>query len=343
MKSKSVDRFIGALCFAVLAISTASNLGATESAGRGSENGLYEVRKSPLSFTLHLSGEVESSAQSLVRAETGGVVGAIHVIEGQLVKKGDLLCEITSRRKRSDWEKAIHNAEIAKLEWEKAKSEQSTAENKEAAAWQVKIASEKYSVAEIERNDLAADVERLAVKAPFSGKVVSIDVKIGDFVSGSGSFSVGSAILQLVPDSEFAINTNVGEHELMNIEQGKDVRVIIPALNDRSFPARVTRLAQVGVQTNTRARVFPLTVVFAAGDASVRLGMTGRIDVPIIRKSDVIMIPIQAVHTDSSGSYVNVSLDGRNERRMVSLGLATASDVEVVSGVAEGEKLLVLR
>jgi RND family efflux transporter MFP subunit len=303
----------------------------------------YKVEDKRIKFTVEATGEVHSSAQTVIRTQVGGTIEKISVVEGNTIEAGSVICNIASRRKHSEYKKAEADLRLAKLELDKKEAEVQSATNREVALIDVQIAKAKIERTQIECDDLTFDLEQMAVKAPFRGKIVALEVQAGDLVSGSNAYTIGSAIGQIVPDAEFSINTTVGERELANITDGQAVRVTLSAFEGREFAGKITRVGQVAVDGASRARVFPITVTFNADSTPVRIGMTAKVSIPIDRVGRVMTVPLAAVQSDESGVYLLRKTESGTERRAVMVGLATTTDVEILSGVSSGDEVIVVQ
>ena len=145
-------------------------------------------------------------------------------------------------------------------------------------------------------------------------------------------------IVRLSQDDLFRLVIPVPESYVQYIRIGDHVDVRVPSLN-QTFPGKVARFS-VDVREDTRTMH---TEVDVPNPQRVLLpGLYADAELVLDRKNDVPTVPVQALNHESDKTTVFVvNQDGQVEDRPVQLGLQTASDAEIVSGVREGEQVVV--
>jgi RND family efflux transporter MFP subunit len=177
------------------------------------------------------------------------------------------------------------------------------------------------------------------ITAPFPGVVTERYANLGTLVqAGTGSSTQAIPIVKLSQDDLFRLVIPVPEAYVRYIKVGDPVDVRVPSLN-RTFPGKVARFS-VDVQADTRTMH---TEVDVPNPQRVLLpGLYADADLHLDRKDNIPCVPVQAVshHGDRTTVFV-VGTDGTLEQRPVELGLETSSDAEIVSGLNEGEQVVV--
>jgi RND family efflux transporter MFP subunit len=177
------------------------------------------------------------------------------------------------------------------------------------------------------------------ITAPFSGVVTERYANLGTLVqAGTGSSTQAMPIVRLSQDDLFRLVIPVPESYVRYIRIGDHVDVRVPSL-DRTFPGRVARFS-VDVREDTRTMH---TEVDIANPQRVLLpGLYADAELLLDRKDDVPTVPVQALtHAGDKITVFVVTQNDELEDRAVQLGLQTASDVEIVSGLNEGEQVVV--
>ena len=177
------------------------------------------------------------------------------------------------------------------------------------------------------------------ITAPFSGVVTERYANLGTLVqAGTGSSTQAMPIVRLSQDDLFRLVIPVPESYVRYIHVGDHVDVRVPSLN-RTFPGKVARFS-VDVREDTRTMH---TEVDVENPQRVLLpGLYADADLSLDRKEDVPTVPVQALNHE--GDKTTVFVVNRNdelEDRGVELGLQTASDAEIVSGLNEGDQVVV--
>jgi RND family efflux transporter MFP subunit len=177
------------------------------------------------------------------------------------------------------------------------------------------------------------------ITAPFTGVVTQRYANLGTLVqAGTGSSTQAMPIVRLSEDDLFRLVIPVPESYVQYIHIGDAVNVRVPSLN-RTFPGKVARFA-VDVREDTRTMHTEVDV--KNSDRVLLPGLYAEAELSLDRKEDVPTVPIQALsHEREKTTVFVVNRDGELEDRTVQLGLQTASDAEIVSGVNEGEQVVV--
>ncbi|HEY6098307.1 MAG TPA: efflux RND transporter periplasmic adaptor subunit, partial [Anaeromyxobacter sp.] len=209
--------------------------------------------------------------------------------------------------------------------------------------------------------------------APIDGVVTNRVKQVGERVRGS-DFSE-DVILVIATLSQMEVKVEVGEHEVVYVKEGDPADIEIDAFADRKFPARVVEVARNATVKNagTEAEVTTFFVRLALGQqvAGALPGMSGQASIATDTRDGAIVVPIQAVTVrpekdlaaggskgpadqpppPASGpgkkprreplrKVVFVIQGGVAKLRPVETGLASDTEIEVVSGLGEGEKVV---
>jgi len=177
------------------------------------------------------------------------------------------------------------------------------------------------------------------ITAPFSGVVTERYANLGTLVqAGTGSSTQAMPIVRLSEDDLFRLVIPVPESYVRYIHVGDQVGVRVPSLN-RTFPGKVARFS-VDVREDTRTMH---TEVDVENPGRVLLpGLYAEADLLLDRKEDVPTVPVQALnHEGNKTTVFVVNQNGELEDRTVQLGLETASDAEIASGLNEAEEVVV--
>lgn len=177
------------------------------------------------------------------------------------------------------------------------------------------------------------------ITAPFAGVITERYANLGTLVqAGTGSSTQAMPIVRLSQDDLFRLVIPVPESYVQYIRVGDHVDVRVPSLN-RTFPGKVARFS-VDVREDTRTMH---TEVDVPNPQRVLLpGLYADAELVLDRKVDVPTVPVQALnHEGDKTTVFVVNQDGTIEDRAVHLGLQTASDAEITSGLNQGEQIVV--
>jgi len=177
------------------------------------------------------------------------------------------------------------------------------------------------------------------ITAPFPGVVTERYANLGTLVQGgTNSSTQAMPIVRLSEDDLFRLVIPVPESYVRYIHVGDHVDVRVPSLN-RTFPGKVARFS-VDVREDTRTMH---TEVDVPNPQRVLLpGLYADAELSLDKQTNVPTVPVQALNHEGDKTTVFI-VNGNNviEDRSVELGLETASDAEIASGVNEGEEVVV--
>jgi RND family efflux transporter MFP subunit len=177
------------------------------------------------------------------------------------------------------------------------------------------------------------------ITAPFAGIVTERYANLGTLVqAGTTSSTQAMPIVKLSQDDLFRLVIPVPESYVRYIHIGDPVDVRVPSLN-KTFPGKVARFS---VDVKAATRTMHTEVDVQNRDRVLMPGLYANADVALEHRDDIPTVPLQAVNHE--GNKTTVFVVGKNneiEDRPITLGLQTANDVEVVSGLAEGEQVVV--
>jgi RND family efflux transporter MFP subunit len=177
------------------------------------------------------------------------------------------------------------------------------------------------------------------ITAPFPGVITERYANLGTLVqAGTGSSTQAMPIVRLSEDDLFRLVIPVPESYVRYIHVGDHVDVRVPSLN-QTFPGKVARFS-VDVREDTRTMHTEVDVLNPRG--AILPGLYADAELVLDRKDGVPTVPVQALNREGDKTTVFVvNHNSELEDRTVQLGLQTASDAEITSGLNEGELVVV--
>jgi RND family efflux transporter MFP subunit len=209
----------------------------------------------------------------------------------------------------------------------------------EAAKSNLQSAESELAAKQAKREHDQALFDYAKITAPFAGVVTQRYANLGTLMqAGTSSSTQAMPLVKLSQDDLYRLVIPVPESYVKFIHLGDPVSVNVPSLS-RTFPGKVARFS-VDVREETRTMH---TEVDVENPSRVLLpGLYAEATITLEKKDDAIAVPLQAVDQDNSQTTVDV-LDSSNkiEVRRIVLGIQTATDAEVLSGLQEGETVVV--
>jgi RND family efflux transporter MFP subunit len=177
------------------------------------------------------------------------------------------------------------------------------------------------------------------ITAPFSGVVTERYANLGTLMqAGTGSSTQAMPLVKLSEDDLFRLVIPVPESYVRFIHVGDPVDVLVPSLN-RTFPGKVARFSS-GVREDTRTMHTEVDV--RNKDGALVPGIYAQADLTLEQREDVPTVPLQALnHAGARTTVLVVTANGEIEEHTVTLGIQSATDAEVTSGLSDGEQVIV--
>ncbi len=211
-----------------------------------------------------------------------------------------------------------------------------------------------YDTAQSTLEEAVSDANETIITAPISGVVVG-EPKIAGTMAVQGSDNP-TVIMRIADLSRKQIKAKVDETDIGNIRVGQDATFTVDAFTDKKFTARVAKISQTDVSnswdtssssasssSSSSASVIYYYVTLDVDDPGNLLlpAMTARVVINTADKADALVVPLSTLKTDAQGSYVFVMKeDGTQEQRYVETGIYSNEYVEIISGLAEGERIV---
>ena len=195
---------------------------------------------------------------------------------------------------------------------------------------------------------LAADtLEAMTIVAPVDGVVVYSTTTnpltgqvAGEPVVGS-SVSPAAAPFSIIDFNEVTFTAQVDEADVSRVAEGMKATVVLDGVPDATYETEIVRVEPQSVLTPTGGTAFPVVFRLTNTDGAILNGMNGSVEVRVETIEDVITMPVEALLEDRAGSYVFVVRDGVARKTEIQVGKLTDTLVEVRSGLAEGDQVIV--
>lgn len=249
-------------------------------------------------------------------------------------------------------------ASTAELETAKA--------NKDSADARVAAARQRFEQAAASYDAAASDLSKTTLVSPIDGNVIEMSREVGERVRGS-DFSE-DVVMTIAALNAMEVKIEVGEHEVVHLKAGQSAEVSVDALEGETFQGSVVEIAQKALIKNpgTEAEVttFPVTVALESRPPGVMPGMSSEVRISSETHNDAVLVPIQAVtvrsekmlpdykppvegaltakrKTESLAKVVFVvDADNKAQMRRVRTGIASETELEILEGLVEGDKIV---
>lgn len=273
-------------------------------------------------------GVVEPERVVHVAAEVATRVERIDVQEGSVVKAGQGMVALNTDLLAAAYRRAKAAAEFD------AKDLQRIAELNRghvAAASELDQAQSKAQTSQATLDEAKAELDRTAIVAPLDGVVNRIPVEVGEYVQK------GTEVAEIVAIDTVKVVVDVSSSDVGYLKVGSLQQIFA----EPEGPPVAARVTYVGALADESTRTTPVEITADNRDRKFHSGQIVMVRLKRQDLADAILIPLEAVIPLEDGKEVYVVEEGKAASRRVTLGILTGRRVQVTSGLAAGDQLLV--
>jgi len=232
---------------------------------------------------------------------------------------------------------ALTTKNIAVAQAEAAVAEkQATLDLKNAGSVPTDISAQQAQVLQAQAGvqSALAKLENAQIIAPISGTITQFDAKIGQLALAS------TPIISVMSDTGYEVDAGVSETDIGKVSINDAVTMTIDAFPNETFTGTVFYIAPA--ETNTQGVInFKIKISFNKLDPRLKSGLTANIDIQTEQKDNVLVLPQYAILQNDEGTFVKTLDNNQEKENPVTLGIQDQKgNVEVISGVTEGEQVL---
>lgn len=281
---------------------------------------------------IEIQANIKTRQNVLIYPEFAGRLITLKVVEGQNVKKGNLLALIDDAGITDQLDQMILQLNLAKTTFERTQR-----------LWDQKIGSEmmyleaktRYKAAQKQVSQIKQQLAKTKIYAPFNGVIDEIQARLGsNLIPGI------TPVLRIVNLNTMFAESDVPENYLSNITKGSKAKVSIPALNQ----IQNTEIHQTGNFITPSNRTFRVEARLENPEGLIKPNLNARLSVMDYFNPEAIMIPLRVVREDAKNQpYVFVLTKPEKdngfttEQRMVTVGKTKEEMVEILDGLTTGE------
>ena len=315
------------------------------------------VKQSPAksNAVLTASGYVVAQRKASVSSKGTGVLVYLGVVEGDKVKKGQIIARLDDRDIVAQLDQAKSNYQLYKAQLNEIENNY----NREKELFGRGLSSQQaLDQAESNYKTLLANIdiaqagirvaevalENMIIRAPFNGTVLTKNAEVGEIVAPFGASTTSRAAVVTIADmTSLMVETDVSESNIEKIKQDLDCEIVLDAYPDKSYQGYVFKI----VPTADRSKATVLVKVgFKNYDSRVLPEMSAKVSFLSETKGEeenqlpVLTIPLSAVDELNGKKIVYIVKDDKAFQKEISTGRLLGSYVEIISGLEEGDEII---
>ncbi|MGE5488292.1 MAG: efflux RND transporter periplasmic adaptor subunit [bacterium] len=249
----------------------------------------------------------------------------------QMMRKQGLIAQATLEESQREYELALNRQTTAIRNVAVSKAE--------VARAQAGVAQAKATLDRAEE-----DLRNATIVSPMDGIVLSRDVEVGDAVSSILVMgSQATKIMTLGDVSDVYVLGKVDEADIGKVYLGQPARIVVESFKDKKFTGKVTKISPLGVEKDN-VTTFEVRVSIRNPDGELKANMSANAEIILEEKTGVLLAPEAAIIYDRQrNTFVEVpdSLNEKGKRQVaVKLGISNGVKTEIISGLKEGDKVI---
>ena len=310
------------------------------------------------------AGTIDACRRSKMSPAMGGQIALLHVKEGDLVQKDQVLIELWNKESKARVKETKARVQVSERSAQqvcilsdraqreaKRKTEllQRGLASEEATETAVSNAESQSAacdaaLTQVEANQASVEVveaslERTMLIAPFNGVIAEIEGELGEYVTPSPVGVATKPTVDLIDSSCIYISAPIDEIDAPEVVSGMTARISMDAFGNQEFPATVRRVAPYVLDLEKQARTVEIEAVFDNPNQTLLPGYSADIEVIIDRVENVLSIPTQLIMRDN---YVYV-IDPETmtlTKEQIEIGIGNWQYTEVTNGLSKDDQVV---
>lgn len=322
---------------------------------------IAEVKRSDIDRISKFSGKLLPKDEIDVKSRISGIVDEIYVKSGDRVKENDPIARLKTIIDISRLQEAQSNVNMATITFENEKDlydrqallynrgviSRSDLENSETA---YKNAEEKLKNAahhlNIEKQGYSDNTEyfhnNVIIRSLTEGQIFDVPVKIGDVIIPVNNFHMGTTIASVADMAHIEFVANIDETEIDRLYIGMPIKLKVRAMNNLEIETVLERIAHKGA--NKKGTIFfeIKAPVNLSGSERFFSNYRAIMEVSTAKKENVLVVPESALSFENDSVFVYVQNKQNKKkyiRKPITIGLSDKMNVEVVSGLEDGDRV----
>ncbi len=282
-------------------------------------------------FTHYISqpGIVSSKENILISVEIGGMVVKRLVEEGNWVNKGDAIIQLDESVLSNQVEDVRQSTELAKTTYERQNNLWKQAIGSEIQYLQAK---NQYMSLQKKLAAMEAQLDKLELVAPISGRLDEIYINVGEFAAPAMS------AFRIVNSKKLQVEVDVAERYSTIIKKGDLVNLSFNALDIN----RQEKVSFVGQVINPQNRTFKVKINLNNSSGDIKPNSIASVKLQDFSQKDAMVLPSACIKKDMRGSFVFLADNNKAIKKYVETGLSEDDMTHITSGLEFGQEVIVI-
>ncbi|MDY0933071.1 MULTISPECIES: efflux RND transporter periplasmic adaptor subunit [Chryseobacterium] len=316
------------------------------------------------------TGKIVPKEEIEIKPNIAGIIDKILVDEGDKVEAGQLIATVRIIPNIAEVNNATQNVQNAQLQINNAKMNVSNMQTQFAMSEKLfkqgVVSKQEYLTAQqqlytqqqalknanqqlvtaqktlqIVKTGAIPELQNLAttqIRSKAAGTVLEVPVKVGSQVIEANSFNAGTTICSIADLNSLIFQGEIDEAQAGKLKQGMDMKIVIGALQNKTFPGKLTMIAPKGKDTNGTIK-FPVEGdVNNPNNEYIRAGFSANGEIVMSSQKNALLLDESLIQYEKKNGkdvpFVEVKQkDGKFKKVYVKLGASDGINVQILSGI----------
>jgi HlyD family secretion protein len=307
------------------------------------------------------TGTIEPRDEVLIKPQINGIISELYKEAGQPIKAGEVIAKvkvIPEMSQLSDAESNVRQQEI------NLKYQQDVYERQKSLFEQGVIAKEEFQKTAtdltIREEALSQANERLSiirdgisqksssystthVRSTISGMILNVPVKVGNSVIQANTFNEGTTIASVANMGDIIFRGKVDETDVGKVREGMDIKLVVGALENVRFDAKLEYISPKGVEENGAILFEIKAAAKIPQGVRLRAGYSANAEIVLAYADSVLSLPEECVEFSNDSAFVHIlkaeTPKQEFEKRFIAVGLSDGINIEIKTGLDTAERV----
>lgn len=293
----------------------------------------FTVKKGTLKEELTIPGEIDAEEHAVLQFQAGGQLAWVGVKEGDYVQKYQGVASLDSRTVQKNLQKALEAYKQDRNAFDQTNDDNDAGVDGDPARRIIENAQSDLNsaVLDVELQDLALKYSN--IWSPIEGLVVRVDSPHTGI-----NITPNEAEFEIVNPKTIFFKATADQTEVGQLKVGDQVEIVLDAYPEETFKGSVKKIAFIPTVNDSGTNYeIEITLSKDNSDFSYKMGMTGDATFITSQKQNALFVPIKFVNQEGTKKYVSVKRGNTVEKVYVTTGIETDNDIEITSGIKQGD------
>lgn len=343
------------------------------------ENEVFLTRKPSiqnLDDKVMATGKIEPREEIEIKPNISGIIQSINVDEGDKVVAGQLLATIRIVPNVTDVNNATMNVNNSQIQLSNAKINvdnqqkqfamqeklykqgviskqeyitsqqqlQTTLQQQKLAAQQLNAAQKQLQIVRTGATPELQSMATTQIRAKAAGTVLEIPVKVGSQVIEANAFNAGTTICSIADLNSLIFKGDIDEAQAGKLKQGMEMNVVIGALQNKTFPGKLTLIAPKGTEESGTIKFAVEGDVYNKTGEYIRAGFSANGEILLSSQKNALLLDESLIQYEKGNNKAFVEVkqpNGSFKKVYVKLGASDGINVQVLSGIDKNAEVKV--